>query len=138
MAPRRFNWFASTISTSQALVGFNGAQLHQIGSSNDTAYGAGVRGFLAGLPVIVDANIPTNLSSDQDTVLAVNANELFLWEQPGAPLYIRAEQPLVQNLAVRMVVFGFSAFTGGRFPAAHGAITGTGLGGTLVYGSAIS
>jgi hypothetical protein len=68
----------------------------------------------------------------------VNANELFLWEQPGSPLYIRAEQPLVQNLAVRMVVFGFSAFTGGRYPAAHGAITGTGLGGTLTYGIAAS
>lgn len=138
MHPRRFNWFASTVSTSQALVGFNGASALQFGSTNDAPYGAGVRGFLAGLPVIVDANIPTNISSDQDTILAVNANELFLWEQPGSPLYIRAEQPLVQNLAVRMVVFGFSAFTAGRYPAAHGAITGTGLGGTLTYGIAAS
>ena len=66
------------------------------------AYGAGVRGILAGLPVIVDANITTTDSSTRDIILGVTADELFLWEQPGSPLLIRAEQTNAANLSVKL------------------------------------
>lgn len=127
MHPRRWAFFCSAIGTNQAMVGFNGVAPLQLGAEQSKDYGAGVRGILAGLPVIVDANIPTNLSSTQDVILGVTASELFLWEQPGSPLLIRAEQVGAGNLLVKLVVYGYSAFTAGRYPGAHGTITGSGL-----------
>lgn len=128
MAPRRWSFFASAIGTNQAMLGFPGVGNQMIGALNGSDYGAGVRGFLGPWPVIVDANIPTNISSSQDVILAVNTNELWFWEQPGAPLLIRAEQTGAGNLSVKLVVYGYSAFTAGRYPGAHGLVTGTGLG----------
>lgn len=137
MHPRRWAFFCSAIGTNQAMLGFNGLGVQQIGRVESQQYGTGVRGFLGPFPVIVDANIPTNISSTQDTILAVNTEELWFWEQPGAPLLIRAEQPGAGNLSVKLVVYGYSAFTAGRYPGAHGAITGTGLG-TPTFGIAAS
>ena len=55
----------------------------------------------------------------------VTASELHLWEDAGAPLFIRVDQP--STLGVTLAAFGFTAFTAGRYPAAHGTISGTGL-----------
>lgn len=137
MHPRRWAWWCSAIGTNNAMVQSSGTPVQLLGAEQSKQYGAGVRGIIAGLPVIVDGNVPTTISSTQDTILAVNANELFLWEDPGAPVFIRAEQPGAGNLMVKLVVYGFSAFTAGRYPAAHGAITGSGLT-TPVYGIAAS
>ncbi len=138
MHPRRWNWFASGVGTNLALVQASGTAPQLLGVEQSKEYGAGVRGILAGLPVIVDANIPTTVSSTQDVILAVNADELFLWEQPGSPLFIRAEQTGAGNLSIKLVVYGYSAFTAGRYPAAHGVISGTGLDAPTTYGMTIS
>lgn len=137
MHPRRWAFFASGLSTNQTLVQSSSTPVQIMGVEQSKEYGAGVRGTIAGLPVIVDANIPTNISSTQDVILGVNAEELFLWEQPGSPLFIRAEQPGAGSLQVKLVVYGYSAFTAGRYPGAHGTISGTGLG-TPTYGIAAS
>ncbi len=128
MHPRRWAFFASGLSTNQTLVQSSGTPVQIMGMEQSKEYGAGVRGMLAGLPVIVDANIPTTVSSTQDVILGVNNAELFLWEQPGAPLFIRAEQPGAGSLQVKLVVYGYSAFAAGRYPDAHGTISGSGLG----------
>lgn len=139
MAPRRWHWFRSAIGTDVTLVGQGTAYPPQsLGKSNNVGYGAGVRGDLAGLPVIVDGNIPLTVNTDQDVILAVNSDELFLWEQEGSPIYMRAAQPGAGNLMEKMVVYGYSAFTAGRYPAAHGVISGTGLAAPTVFGKAIS
>jgi len=127
MHPRRWAFFCSAIGTNQAMFGFSGVGVQLLGSEMSKEYGAGVRGILAGLPVIVDANVPITVNSTQDVILGITAPELFLWEQPGAPLLIRAEQTNAAELAVKFVVYGYSAFTAGRYPGAHGIITGTGL-----------
>ncbi len=127
MHPRRWAFFCSAIGTNQAMFGFSGVGVQLIGQEQSKEYGAGVRGILAGLPVIVDANITTTDSSTRDIILGVTADELFLWEQPGSPLLIRAEQTNAANLSVKLVVYGYSAFTAGRYPGAHGKITGSGL-----------
>lgn len=140
MSPRRWHWFRSAIGTDVALVGQGTAYPPQaIGISGNVGYGAGVRGDLAGLPVIVDGTIPLTLGGGtEDVILAVNADELFLWEDASAPLFIRAEQPGAGNLMTKLVVYGFSAFTAGRYPAAHGVISGTGLAAPTVFGKTIS
>lgn len=127
MHPRRWAFFCSAIGTNQAMAGFNGIAPQLIAAEQSKQYGAGVRGILAGLPVIVDANITTTDNSTRDVIYAVTADELFLWEQPGSPLLIRAEQTGAGNLSVKLVVYGYSAFTAGRRPAAHGKISGSGL-----------
>lgn len=136
MHPRRWNFYASAIGTNQAMMGFNGAAPLQIGSEG-VKTASGVRGFLAGVPVLVDANIPTTISSTTDVILGVTDSELFLWEQEGSPLMIRADQVGAGSLTIKFVVYGYSAFTAGRRPGAHGTISGSGLG-TPTFGIAAS
>lgn len=129
MHPRRWWWLASNIGTSFPFLQMPGVSTVQGGQSGSSDYGANPSGrSLMGIPVILDASIPTTLGGGtEDVVLGVTAQELHLWEQPGSPLLIRAEQPLANSLTVRFVCYGYSAFTAGRYPGAHGTISGTGL-----------
>lgn len=84
---------------------------------------------ILGIPVVLDANMPTNLGAgtNQTAVVVGNFDESYIFEDnSGTPLYVRFEQP-DGNIAIRTVVFGFSAYTAGKYPAAFSAITGTGL-----------
>jgi len=84
---------------------------------------------ILGIPVVADANVPTNLGTgtNETAVIVGDFRESYIWEDnAGAPLYVRFEQP-DGNIAIRTVVFGFSAYTAGKYPTAFSAITGTGL-----------
>lgn len=84
---------------------------------------------ILGIPVVADANIPTNLGAgtNETAVIVGDFRESYIWEdQGGNPLYVRFEQP-DGNIAIRTVVFGFSAYTAGKYPTAFSSITGTGL-----------
>jgi hypothetical protein len=75
--------------------------------------------------VLLDGSIPTNLGGGtEDVIIGVTADELHFWDE--GVRFIRAEQPLAANLAVRLVLYGYSAFTAGRYPSAHGTVGGTG------------
>ena len=129
MHPRRWNWFASQVGTSFPFLQPNNVSSVNVGGEISSNTYGGVVGVLAGLPVVLDGNIVTNAGAgtNEDVILGVTADELFLWEQPGSPLLIRAEQTAAGNLTVKLVVYGFSAFTAGRYPGAHGVIGGTGF-----------
>jgi HK97 family phage major capsid protein len=84
---------------------------------------------ILGIPVVLDANMPVNLGTgtNETAVIVGNFDESYIFEDnSGTPLYVRFEQP-DGNIAIRTVVFGFSAYTAGKYPAAFSAITGTGL-----------
>jgi len=84
---------------------------------------------ILGIPVVADANVPTNLGTgtNETAVIVGDFRESYIWEDNGGnPLYVRFEQP-DGNIAIRTVVFGFSAYTAGKYPTAFSAITGTGL-----------
>jgi HK97 family phage major capsid protein len=84
---------------------------------------------ILGLPVVQDANVPVNLGGglNQTTVIVGDFRESHIWEEGnGDPLYVRFEQP-DGNIAIRTVLFGFSAYSAGRYPTAFSAISGTGL-----------
>jgi len=121
-------WLRALDSTNRPLVvPTSGNPVNAPGSYDRPAYQSNLQ--LLGLPVIADANIPTNLGSgtNETAVIVGDFNEAYLWEDAGSqPLYVRFEQP-DGNVAIRTVVFGFSAFTAGKYPAAFSAITGTGL-----------
>jgi HK97 family phage major capsid protein len=124
MHPRRWSFMAAAVGTSQPFLQINTNPQGAAGQFGAPSYG-GVVGNIAGVPVVLDANIATTTATDQDTIYGVSASELHLWEDAGSPLFIRVDQP--STLGVTLAAFGFTAFTAGRFPAAHGKISGTGL-----------
>ena len=124
MHPRRWAFLAASVGSNVPFLQINTNPQGAAGQAGAPSYG-GIVGNVAGVPVLLDANVPTNITSNQDTILGVTASELHLWEDPGAPLFIRVDQ--ASSLAVEIAVYGFTAFTAGRYPKAHGAITGTGL-----------
>lgn len=128
MHPRRWNWFAASVGTSFPFLQLASNPQGAAGQFGAPSYG-GVVGNLAGVPVILDGSVPTGegAGTNEDVIIGVSAGELHLWEDAGAPLFIRADQTNAASLGVTLVAFGFSAFTAGRYPGAHGTIGGTGL-----------
>jgi len=83
---------------------------------------------IAGLPVITDANLRTDLGAGtQDGVYVGNLQEAHLWEAAGTPFMLRFEDVKSAELEVKMVVYGYAAFTHNRYPKAFSRINGTGL-----------
>jgi HK97 family phage major capsid protein len=105
------------------------------GPMNAMATGAGQAFYgnsgysLMGLPIIADANITTTAGAgtNQDQIYCVNANELHLWEQAGSPFALNFDATGAGSLTIKSVVYGYSAFTAGRYPGAVSKISGTGL-----------
>lgn len=89
----------------------------------------GFVGDIGGVPVLIDANIPVNLGggTNEDRVLTLVPMDHVLYEQPGHPLMLRFEQTAGANLSITLVVYGYSAYAAGRYPAGISVISGTGL-----------
>jgi len=129
MHPRRWAWLLSKSDTDgRPLVAPTGSM-----ASNPTGVGGvpgiGPVGTVMGLPVIVDANIPTNLgsSTDEDTVIVTRLSDLALWEQAGGPTTFRFDQAVNAPATIRLAVMGYSAWTAERYPTVLGRINGSGL-----------
>jgi HK97 family phage major capsid protein len=131
MHPRRLAFLlAATDSTGRPLVvpTLNGPMNASATGSGQAFYGNS--GYsLMGLPIIADANVRTNAGagSNEDRIYCVNANELHLWEQAGSPFALNFDATGAGSLTIKSVVYGYSAFTAGRYPGAVSIISGTGL-----------
>lgn len=128
MHSRRWYWLQQGLSTSWPLIAQPGAMAQMLGENYGETYGRGVRGVLPnGTAVIVDNNISTALGAGtEDEIYTVDRMECHLWEDPQAPLFIRAEQAAAATLGVLLVVYGFFAFAHNRYAQAR-KISGTGL-----------
>lgn len=130
MHSRRWYWMQSQVGTSWPFIGQAGLAQQQGGVNYGELYGAGYRGLLPnGTPVVVDNNIATNygVGTNEDEIYVVNANECHLWEDPNAPMFIRADQAGATALNIPLVVYGFFAFTFDRYTGAMQKVNGTGL-----------
>ena len=130
MHPRRWRWLSAQMTTSWPLISGGRVPTQAAGVTLGVGYDKGVRGYLPdGTAVVTDANIATNLGAgtNEDEVYAVASSECHLWEDPAAPLFIRAEQAAVKNLSIQLVVYGFYAFMLNRYGASHQKVAGTGL-----------
>jgi hypothetical protein len=130
MHPRRWYWLQSQLTTSFPFVSQPGISGNASAVNLGAQYGAGARGVLpSGLVVVTDANIPTNLGTgtNEDRIYIVDTDECHLWEDPNAPVFIRAEQPAAASLGVLLVLYGYFAYTFRRFSNAVQRIDGTGL-----------
>ena len=105
------------------------------GPFNATATGSGPAIYgnsgysLMGLPIVADANVGTTYGagSDEDRIYCVTAPEFHLWEQAGSPFALNFDATGAGSLTIKSVVYGYSAFTAGRYPGAVSKINGTGL-----------
>jgi HK97 family phage major capsid protein len=129
MHSRRWNWLSKEMTSTWPLINSQGIPEHAGGVNTNRDYGAGVRGVLPnGLLVIVDNNISTTVSANQDEIYVVPSEEAHLWEDPNAPVYIRAEQPNAAKLGILFVAFGYFAYTFDRYGSGSmQKVSGTGL-----------
>ena len=103
------------------------------GPFNAIATGQGAASYgnsgysMMGLPIIADANVRTDYDGTEDRIFCVNAAELHLWEQSGSPFALTFDATGAGSLTVKSVVYGYSAFSAGRYPGAVSVIAGTGL-----------
>jgi hypothetical protein len=129
MHSRRWYWLQSQLTSTWPLFGQPGAVINAAGANYAERYGNGFRGVLpSGVPVIVDNNIATNLGAgtNEDEIYFVSQMEAHLWEDPNAPVLIRAEQPSAKKLGVDLVVYAYFAYLFTRVSHAQ-KVSGTGL-----------
>jgi len=128
MNSRRWYWLQSQLTTSWPLFGQAGISPQNAGVADQNRYGAGFRGILpSGVAVIVDNNVATTLGGGtEDEIYFVSQSESHLWEDPNAPLLIRAEQTNAKTLGIDLVAYGYFAYCFTRVAHAQ-KISGTGL-----------
>ncbi|MFD8882382.1 hypothetical protein ACFV0H_07640 [Streptomyces erythrochromogenes] len=131
MHSRRWYWLSSQMSATWPMINFTNLPVQSAGQADaGSSYNSGFRGVLpCGLDVIVDNNIATNLGSgtNEDEIYVVPSAECHLWEDPGAPMFIRAEQAKAANLGVLLVAYSYFAYTFGRYANGMQKVSGTGL-----------
>jgi HK97 family phage major capsid protein len=130
MHSRRWYWLSKEMTSTWPLISQQGIATQAAGVNYAARYGSGFRGVLPnGMVVVVDNNLPINLGAgtNEDSIVVVPTEESFLWEDPNAPQFIRAEQPSAANLGVLLVLYGYFAYTLRRYANSHQEITGTGL-----------
>jgi HK97 family phage major capsid protein len=129
MHPRRWGFFEAALdSQNRPLMPVSGPNVNSI-SYPDAAAGYGYVGNMHGLPVFTDANIPTNLgtNTNEDRIIVMAHPVVHLFERGNDPVTLSFEQQAGTSLQVQLVVYGYGAFTAGRYPGASGVVSGAGL-----------
>jgi HK97 family phage major capsid protein len=125
MHPRRWGWFLALLDNQQRPLFLPDANrpwnaagiLEEVASQQ-------VVGSIQGLPVVTDPNIETNLGTggDEDPVYVLRASDVVLWES-GIRARVLPETK-AQNLTVLLQLFGYVAFSAGRYPQSVVELTG--------------
>ncbi|HEX8511089.1 MAG TPA: phage major capsid protein [Propionibacteriaceae bacterium] len=128
MHPRRWAWLISQLDGNSRPLVVPAAQ----GPNNaiGTFAGLGVQqvvGNIQGLPVVTDPSIPTNqgAGTNQDVVYILKADDVVLYESGIRTRVL--QETLSGTLTVRLQVYGYLAFSAGRYAASTARLTGVGL-----------
>jgi len=128
MHPRRWAWFVAAADTAgrPLVVPAANNPMNALATQGDVN-SQGYVGTIQGLPVYVDANLPTNLGAgtNQDTIIVGRLADLMLWES-----HIRAEafpQTYANQLSVFVRLYNYMSFQPARYPKSLSVISGTGL-----------
>ncbi|MER5622497.1 hypothetical protein ABT061_15780 [Streptosporangium sp. NPDC002544] len=131
MNSRRWYWLSAQMSAVWPMINWSNLPVQAAGVANaNSSYASGPRGVLpCGLEVVVDNNVATNLGAgtNEDELYVVPKDECHLWEDPGAPMFIRAEQAKAASLGVLLVAYSYFAYTFGRYANGMQKVSGTGL-----------
>lgn len=126
MAPRRASWMANQFDSAGRPIVVPSSQNPQNAAGVDVGTAYGIGGRLLNMQTLTDASIPTAVgAASEDVTIVYRAADLLLFEDgDGAPRQLRFEQTLGNQLTVKLICYGYLAFTGGRFPQAVGLIAG--------------
>ncbi|MGH3096950.1 MAG: phage major capsid protein [Streptosporangiales bacterium] len=135
MHPRRWAWFLSQIDANNRplVVPSAGNPQNAIGTLSAVA-AEQVVGQMHGLPVVTDPNLPTALNANpsgtpaiagEDVIHVLRASDLVLYES-GIRTRVLPEVGS-GTLTTRLQVYGYLAFTAGRYPKSVVEIGGAGL-----------
>jgi HK97 family phage major capsid protein len=128
MHPRRWAFFLAALDGSdRPLVVPNAGNPQNAIATLGAVAAEQVVGQMHGLPVLTDPSIPTNLGvgTDEDVILVLRASDLLLWES-GIRTRVLPEVGS-GNLTTRLQVYGYLAFSAGRYPKSVVEIGGAGL-----------
>ncbi len=130
MHPRRWGWLTAAGDTAgrPIVLAADAGPQNPLAIGEAAAYGNFV-GTLHGLPVVTDAGLPITAGGGTEDVVLVlrTADHILWWEGDGSPRQLRFEETQGGNLTVKLVVYGYTAFTAGRYPKAVATVGGTGL-----------
>jgi hypothetical protein len=113
MHPRRWSWLLANAGTQAAAM--------QVSTTPGP-----VAGRLLGLDVVTSPAVPATLSTNQDAVVVMPRNEIYMGEAPTEIFTQVDGASLANNVAARVVVSRYFA-TGADRPAGVVKITGAGL-----------
>ena len=140
MRGRRWAWLKNQSTQEHPFIQAATIPVGAFGVSLDTSYADGVRGYMPdGSAVVTDNNLPSNLGTgtNEDVAVVVARQEAHLWEDPNAPMFIRAETgPSMKKLGIDLVLYSyfaaiFNRVVDGAGKSVHQKITGTGLSATV-------
>jgi HK97 family phage major capsid protein len=130
MHPRRWASLLAAVDTAgrPLFIANTGAPgFNSLGGANGVAGANGVVGQVAGLDVVVDPQIPTNLGAgtNQDPIIVFRASDSILWE--GAPHAEAFRETKADQLSVLLRFYRYAAFTTARYAKSVSVVNGTGL-----------
>ena len=132
MHPRRWAFFLGAVDGQNRPLVLPDApaanQLFNAMATGTTQVPAGLVGVLMGLPVVIDPNIPITLGAgtNEDIIIVTRREDQLLFEV-GAPTVSVETGVLSGNLQVRILAYGYFAFTFARYLKATSRIAGTGV-----------
>jgi hypothetical protein len=111
--PRRWGWLQTQLTSTWPMFGQPGVAPQLGGENFDVRYGRGFRGQLPnGAVAIADGNVGKlyGTATNEDEIYFFSQNEAHFWEDPAAPMLIRADIS-AKSLGVDLVVYSYFAFT---------------------------
>ena len=128
MTPQRWFWIAAGLDTANRplILPKDASAFNPMGAFDPTGV-EGLVGSVAGIPIFIDANIPSNVGAgaNQDTIYVAKFDDLFLFE--GAMRTRVLQEVLSGTLSIRIQLYNYTAALVDRFPVSVTAINGTGL-----------
>lgn len=127
MHPRRWAWAMAASDTQNRPLVVPASQnpMNASGAPGPLA-AQGHVGEMMGLPVYVDANLPTNIGTgtNQDVIIVARMSDVYLWE--GSVRAEAFEQTFAQQLSLYVRLYNYMSFQAGRYQVAISTVTGTG------------
>jgi len=129
MHPRRWAWLLASVDSNERPLFLPAAnQPFNATGVQDGVQSQGLVGQMQGLPVTVDASIPTNLGAGTNQDLVIIQRVQDSWVLEDEPVKTRVYEEVLSNeLAIRAQVFNYLALTHERYAEGISTIEGTGL-----------
>mgnify|MGYP003132678320 CR=1 FL=1 len=127
MHPRRLAWIQAGVDGNSRPLVLPQTNVPQNAMGTGPAAGYGNTGSqIAGIPIVTDANIRTDLGAGtEDAVYVVSRNDMLLFED--GEMMMRMDETAGLNLTLTLVMYQYVGFVPGRYPAAISAVVGSGL-----------